>query len=629
MLRSDLLAAARLAGRPARLVALLALVAASAGCSKAQVRSQKEEETEKERYPVRTVGEVSTFGNGEPVIVSGVGIVEGLAGTGSPAPVGDMRQMVEHELRKQKHPGVNAFLNSTENSLVLVHAVIPPGAKKGDKLDLEISLPPGSRTTSLRGGHLRRCTLHNFDLAGRYSKSFAGSNATLRGHPLARGEGALLVGFSGGDESERLRKARIENGGVCLVDRVFNIVLNSNQQYAAVAANVANRVNAAFQGTVIMTPGTELAVARNNVVVTLNVPAQYRLNLPRFLRVVRMVPLEELPGKESKELQLPYREQIAEDLLDPARAVIAALRLEALGTDSIPTLKKGLDSPHPLVRFCAAESLAYLGSPACGEELGRVAREQPYLRAFALTAMASLDEAVCHVQLKELLTSDLDDETRYGAFRALRTLDETTPEVAGEQLNDTYWLHRVDPAGKPFVHVAASGRAEIVLFGEAPKLVPPLSLLAGEYAVTAAEGSRQCMVTHVPLNGDEGGPSRVPCSLDADAVIRTLAKAGASYPEVVEILRQADGCKSMTCRVRNDALPQVLTVEQLVAAGREQLGKESASRVQVIKPDASFGATPTLYQKATARRRGPLDEDARALQRDRKEKETPRTAERE
>src|SRR5688500_10435562 len=103
MNRSDRLAhAARHVRLPARLVALLALAAASAGCSKAQIRSQKEEETEKERYPVRTVGEVSTFGNGEPVIVSGVGIVEGLAGTGSPAPVGDMRQMIEHELRKQK-----------------------------------------------------------------------------------------------------------------------------------------------------------------------------------------------------------------------------------------------------------------------------------------------------------------------------------------------------------------------------------------------------------------------------------------------------------------------------------------------------------------------------------------------
>ena len=30
--------------------------------------------------------------------------------------------------------------------------------------------------------------------------------------------------------------------------------------------------------------------------------------------------------------------------------------------------------------------------------------------------MASLDEAVCHVKLRELLATSTDDETRYGAF---------------------------------------------------------------------------------------------------------------------------------------------------------------------------------------------------------------------
>ena len=43
----------------------------------------------------------------------------------------------------------------------------------------------------------------------------------------------------------------------------------------------------------------------------------------------------------------------------------------ALGAASIPKLMVGLHSDVPLVRFASAESLAYLGSPSCGEELGK------------------------------------------------------------------------------------------------------------------------------------------------------------------------------------------------------------------------------------------------------------------
>src|SRR5262245_42937373 len=81
---------------------LVLLLAAVTGCSQPQFRCQKEEESDKDRYPVKTVGDVSTIGNAEPVQVSGVGLVEGLEGTGCPAPPGEMRQMIEAELRREK-----------------------------------------------------------------------------------------------------------------------------------------------------------------------------------------------------------------------------------------------------------------------------------------------------------------------------------------------------------------------------------------------------------------------------------------------------------------------------------------------------------------------------------------------
>src|SRR5262249_17738979 len=151
-----------------------------------------------------------------------------------------------------------------------------------------------------------------------------------------------------------------------------------------------------------------LATAHDKRVVYLKVPPHYQHNLPRYLRVVRLIPL-----RETQESGSAYRRRLGDDLLDPARTVRAALRLENLGEASVPALKLGLQSKHALVRFCAAESLAYLNSTAGGEELARLVEQQPALRAFSLTALASLNEAVSYVELRRLLALP-SAETRYG-----------------------------------------------------------------------------------------------------------------------------------------------------------------------------------------------------------------------
>src|SRR5262249_27303930 len=154
--------------------------------------------------------------------------------------------------------------------------------------------------------------------------------------------------------------------------------------------------------------------------------------------------------------------------------------LEALGNDTIGVLKTGLKSEHVLVRFASAEALAYLGDPAGAEELATQAVEQPMLRCFCLTALASLDESICFVRLHELLANS-SAEVRYGAFRALRALrsqDRADHEIQGEQLNESFWLHTVAPDTVPLVHLSTSRRAEIVIFGEEPALRPPFQFLA-------------------------------------------------------------------------------------------------------------------------------------------------------
>src|SRR6516164_4211907 len=103
--------------------------------------------------------------------------------------------------------------------MVMVTALIPPGVHKGDPLDIEITLPPQSKTTSLRGGYLRECFLFNYDTTKNLSPNFGGSNALLLGQQYAKAEGPLLVGFGDGDEQAKLRQGRIWGGGRSKIER--------------------------------------------------------------------------------------------------------------------------------------------------------------------------------------------------------------------------------------------------------------------------------------------------------------------------------------------------------------------------------------------------------------------------
>jgi hypothetical protein len=578
-----------------RRVCLLGLVFGGLlGCYPEQFLKPPAELTEhsKEKEPeVKTIGDVSAVANADPIPVSGVGLVVGLEGTGGSAPPGSFRTFLEHQLQAKGVEHVKEILASPETSMVLVSALIPAGCRKNDVIDVEITLPPQSKTTSLRGGFLKECELFNYDSTKHLDPKYAGGDRLLHGHPLARAEGPLLTGLGDGDEAAKERQARIWGGGRCKIERDFFLVLNNDNQRAPLVQRVAERINSTFHGSF---PGgtDELAVAKTKAVVNLRVPPQYRLNLPRFLRVVRMIPLEDIPPGRN-----PYRSRLEEELLDPAHTVTAALRLEALGSSSIPALKRGLENDHPLVRFTAAEALAYLGSPASGDELAKLVERQPLVRAFSLTALASLDEAISHVKLRELLASPAA-ETRYGAFRALRALDEHDEAVQGELLNGSFWLHRVVPDAPPMVHLSSSRRAEIVLFGEEPHLVPPFSFLAGEFTLTAARDDKRCTITRASVRH---GTHRRQCSLHVEDVLHNLADMGGIYPEAVDFLRQAGTYQSLTCPVAVDALPQAMSVYDLAQAGTQKSDVFKTDE-EILNAREELGATPTLYDSTPGRR---------------------------
>jgi hypothetical protein len=598
-----------LAGPAATCAAALLLFGLSGCMTPTQVlRPQQAEETPRERYGLTTIGDYCEVADLFPKRVAGIGIVTKLDGTGGDSPHDANHSMLEHYLREyeaknnvtsgQIAPTISQIMSTGDAALVLVSAEIPPGARYGDHFDVEVHLPKGSKATSLRGGVLEKCYLSTYE--ANYGPE--GASATKKGTTLAEAEGPLQLSLGaseGDDDTERFKKGHVWEGGTTRFYNTLSLVLNSDQQFARRSFQMEERINQTFLS---IDTDTKLAKAEAKYGVSVRVPAAYKLNVAHFLRVVRLIPMQSPSETKSTEPGQPksYQQRLLEDLLDPSRTVTAALRLEALGSKSVPALKIGLQSNHPLVRFCSAESLTYLGQGVGALSLANLVEEQPFLRSYALSALASLDENVTRAKLQELMETGQANETRYGAFRALQALDPRNPVTKGELLNTSFRLHHVAPQGAPLLHLCTSTRAEIVQFGREAQLVPPFEFESGRYTVVAHQATDDhCIVGFVTKGGTQ--QFRRPCSFAVSDVLHRLAEMDATYPEVMEILLDAANGQKLNCPVALNALPQVPSVEQLAAAGMNGEGLELGNQ--------ELGATPTLYERP-APKPAPRNRDA-------------------
>lgn len=528
-----------------------------------------------------TVGMKTLPDNMGPVAVSGVGLVYKLRpGTGSAAPPGTWRQLLEQGLKKQGFSHLKDLLEDPNRttSLVLVTAVIPPGARKGEATDVQISLPDDSRTTSLKGGVLLACDLYEYDTTGNLQslkergRPAAPSGNLLLGSVWAKAEGPVVAGAFVKDEEKDagrraaavgppdLKAGRIWGGARITQTRPYYFLLQPGSQNVRMAAQVAERLNAAFQGNA--DPNHKVAEFRSRELVVVNVPYAYRNNHHRFLLVARQVPIVPVSGDGA------YRRQLEDELLDPATALTAAIKLEALGGDIRRVLRVGLESPSPWVRFAAAESLAYLGYTDGAAELAKLAEDHPGLRAYCLKALAATDDAAFTDRLADLMAGP-DPVVRYGAFIALRLANENNPAAGGQLLNHSLWVHRAAPGSPGLVHLTTAGRSEVVLFGDGVKLRGPFAPLpVGADFTVSMPGEDEVKITRVVQVGGSAEVKEQRCPADLYAVLGAMARLGGGHSEAVELLRRADAARLLSAALVVDAIPRQMSVQQLAALAK-------------------------------------------------------------
>jgi hypothetical protein len=558
-------------------------------------RAQAEYDPEKEL--TATVGTKTVMGNTEPIAVSGVGLVLGLKGTGSSPPPDGWRETMEKRLKQlQRNPKEILDDPNKTTSLVLVSGVIPAGARTGDKLDLTVVLPPGSKTTSLNHGELFQTELFNYELAGNARQALAASgvptgkvplasaNALLLGSKLAVGEGPLVVGAmlpetpaeaapAPADATARratdnpsARVAKVWDGMTNHLDRPYHFLLNGDGPQPKLAMLIASRLNTVFHGSGGRDGKVAEAAVDGRPMVKVYAPPSYRLNHQRFILVARQVPLI-APGPTD-----PTRKKLEQELLAPETAVVAAMKLEALGTDGEAALRVGLESKDhaPWVRFAAAEALCYLGKadPTAARILAECAEKHPALRTHALLALASQDDAHCLDQLVELMRKG-DPHLRYGAFHALRLADEKHPAVRGREMARSYWLHQVAADSDSLVHLTTDRRNEIVLFGSVWPLTGGFAFPLGtDFTVTRKDGEESVVINRLVTKNGEMSTVTGKYRADLGVVLKGLAEMGGGYAEAIEFVRRVHAAEQLACKLAVDANPAGMSVQELAQIAR-------------------------------------------------------------
>lgn len=599
-----------------RLLVCQLLLLSLAGCQKFSLRSQNPDDDDDVAVAKTTyIGDQVSVTGLHPIMVESVALVVGLDGTGGDSPPSMYRTLLLDDMRKQGVTNPNTLLRSPDAALVVVRASIPPVIHRGERFDLEVVLPESAEATSLKDGFLLRTAMSE--------QALIPGRGPAKGHTLAVGEGPLLLSTGEGDSSSLagvLKRARVLGGaeyvgGILKKDRELGLYVRSDMRSVRQTRRIADAIGKRFHDFDhgIKRP---LAKAMTDQHIELRVHSRYKENYIRYVQVVRHIALNEKAVEERERL-----ERLRRTLLVPQTASRSATELEAIGAESILILKEGLRSPDPEVRFYSADALAYLGDSAGSQILADAARHEEAFRVFAFAAMATLtDDAVTRDFLCELMSEPTIEEaeggvtkevwsaeTRYGAFHTLWTMNKNDDFIRGEPINKgDYTLHLIKSPGEELVHLTTHRVPQVVVFGADQRLRTPINLSAGRHIViTAPAGSDTVTLSRFQAGRDDRQLTRTTRLAD---VIRGLGELDASYPDVAQMLVQANRQKNLMGRLELDALPQpgrYYHRAPSLAAGSdpEKSGRREKTRV------GRANAMPNLFPAADKAGKSGADED--------------------
>lgn len=565
---------------------LLALVVAGCDSGKRDIPPEPEPEPLAEPRQAgvfgETIGAAALMVNVQPQMLRGYGVVVGLDGRGSSdCPTAIREYLIDH-MNKQLGPqsGLDAerqispaeLIDSEDTAVVEVRGMVPAGALRGLRFDLQVQAVPGTATESLEGGVLMPTPLRVFDVA-------SSGRGLLAGSVLADGGGPVFVNpFVDPEQGSAVadpREGYVLGGGQAIVERSVRLMLlRPNYQMAKA---MERRLNERFG----QRPPTAEAVSRGYL--TLNTPPAYAREPARFRAVVLHMLVDRRPASLTRAMR--DLDQVAKT--QPQALEDVALCWEAMGRNVLEEIRPFYAHEDATLRYYAARTGVRLGDLQALPVLGQLAQAaRPELRVDAVEELGRSNSPQVAVYVAPLL-DDENQEVRIAAYETLLRRGHpaiksvTLPHrIFPTQIN--FVLDIVDSDGPPLVYVRRTRLPRIAVFGESTPVTPPVFYTRPDEIVTVHTVSDSA---DVQLYGKRNGrmsehivvPPRVTELVTAlgdvptEDPARGLRGLGLTYSRVVQAL--AALCEEGT-------IPARLVLEQ--ASLRDLLGPE----VRPERPEA-------------------------------------------
>jgi hypothetical protein len=441
-----------------------------------------------------SIDQYTEIRNAEPLRVAGFGLVvncdplpnAAIEGQSNKYPTAVreymVREMFKWGVGSQLKPGwenlsPQRMLDDPRNAIVLVQGLIPPGARAGRSMDIEVAAVNGGVIESLSRGWL-----YQTDLTPR------GGNIHAPGVPinvLAKAQGQVFVNPTLAMETSRgtpgqrrvLREGLILDGGYISADRPLIIQLRTPQ--LSLSRRIEFRIDQYFQDS-------KTAAAEDEGIVKVFVPESYKGDWRHFAGVVRYLFLSDNPAFA------PFKaKQLVEEALKPnAPLEDISYCWEALGPMVIPYITPLMSNPSPDIAFSAARAAAYVGDASAQEALLSIAQStgNPFqVNAVHVLGTLKASPAIA-LKVRTLLNSP-DALVRLEAYRMLAAQHDSSifTRVISKD-NEKFVLDLVPSDGPPLIYASRTGEPRIAVIGAKPRLVLPVLFSAFDNRLTITSG---------------------------------------------------------------------------------------------------------------------------------------------
>jgi flagellar basal body P-ring protein FlgI len=517
------------------MVALFAIVLCilqSDGYGKKRKNKKKDQKAEvpQEVQLDKTIGDLAEIVAFNPIPVKGIGIVVGLAGTGSaecPPAVRDyLRQYIITQVGDKQLINPDRMINSTDTAVVIVEGYIPAGAVQQQPFDISVKALANTQTTGLQSGRLYTTELKYVsqieETFGAESKTlaFAAGNVYIDNivEPKPDPRGGFVLG-----------------GGRAI--RNTQILLAIYKPDFRIAATIRNRINERF--------GKNVANATSDSMISLSLPREFNDRKERFIELIKSLYITSSAVSEDKHINL-----LIEKLQTEPDKRAYETGLEAIGrlaADRVALLLKNKDQQ---TRFVAARCLLNIGDDSGLKILRDIAQDSTC--PFRLDAIKAVGDAAAKrdcLALMNRIVRDDNLEARYTAYKYLQKYDDSS--IVRTLIGQDFYLDQVLQTSPKTVWVSRKSEQRIVLFGAPIDCEKNIFIESdnGFIIINALpdENKISIMRKH-PITGELMGPLKASFRL-AD-VIRILgdelapednkkrAGLGVSYSEIVELLKK-------------------------------------------------------------------------------------------